>query len=79
MMSSNWNIFRVSGHLCENSAVTKASDAAEYWCFNFLGRRLNQQLSKQWRRRLFDTISHSLWRHYNDNELCDDIIELIAW
>ena len=29
----------------------------------FFDLRLNQQLSKQWRRRWFDTPSRSLWRH----------------
>ena len=29
----------------------------------FVELRLNQQLSKQWRRRWFETPSRSLWRH----------------
>ena len=29
--------------------------------------RLNQQLSKQWRRRWFETPSRSLWRHCNNS------------
>ena len=41
---------------------TKASDA-ENWCFFYLC--LNQQLSKQWRRRWFETPSLSLWRNCN--------------
>ena len=32
--------------------------------FFFLG--LKQQLSKQWRRRWFETPSRSLWHHYNE-------------
>ena len=32
----------------------------------FFDPRLNQQLSKQWRRRWFETPSHSLWRQCND-------------
>ena len=42
---------------------TKASDA-ELWCF--LWSVLNKRLSKQSRRRWFDTPSRSLWRHRNE-------------
>ena len=36
-------------------------------CFDvFFDLRLNQQLSKQWRRRWFETQSRLLWRHCND-------------
>ena len=31
----------------------------------FFDVRLKQQMSKQWRRRLFETPSRSLWRHCN--------------
>ena len=31
----------------------------------FFDLRLNQQLSKQWRRRWFEMSSRSLWRHFN--------------
>ena len=41
---------------------TKASDA-KLWCIFDL--RLNKRLSKQSRRRWFDTPSYSLWRHCN--------------
>ena len=41
---------------------TKASDA-ELW--RLFDRRLNQQLSKQWGRRLFETPWRALWRHCN--------------
>ena len=34
-------------------------------CDVFFDLRLNQQLSKQWRRRWFETPSCSLWRHCN--------------
>ena len=50
MMSSNGNIFRVTGHLCGEFTGPrwiphiKASDA-ELWCFFYL--RLNKRLSKQ--------------------------------
>ena len=30
--SSNWNIFRVTGHLCGEFPTQKASDT-ELWCF----------------------------------------------
>ena len=35
----------------------------------FFDLRLNQQMSKQWRRRWFETPSRSLWRHCNDMTL----------
>ena len=67
MTSSNGNIFRVTGLLCGEFTGhrwiprTKACDA-ELWCFDLC---LNQQLSKQWRRRWFETPSRSTWRHCN--------------
>ena len=66
--SSNENIFRVTGPLWGESTghrwipFTKSSDA-ELWCFFDL--RLNKRLSKQSRRRPFETPSCSLWRHGN--------------
>ena len=68
MTSSNGNIFRFSGPLWGESTgdrgipLTKASDT-ELWCFFDL--ILNKRLSKQSRRRWFDTPSCSLWRHCN--------------
>ena len=62
--SSNGNIFRVTGHLCGEFTghrwipCTKASDA-ELWC-------LNKRLSKQSWGWWIETLSDSLWRHYND-------------
>ena len=41
---------------------TKASDA-ELWCFWCLNKRLNKQSRHRW----FETPSHALWRHCNDN------------
>ena len=69
MTSSNGNIFReldlcegnpqvTSGFLLQCS-VTRSFDA-------FFDLRLNKRLSKQSRRRWFETTSHLLWRHYND-------------
>ena len=50
---------------------------------------LNKWLSKQLRRQLFETSSHSLWRHCNGNRpmcpvptaLCDvvSVLTLLAW
>ena len=66
MTSSNWNIFRVTGHLCEEFTSdqwiphTKARDA-ELWCFFDL--RLNRRLRKQWWGWWFEMPSHPLWLH----------------
>ena len=56
MTSSNGNIFRVTGHLCEEFTgdrripLAKASDA-KLWCSFYL--RLNKRLSKQSRRQWY--------------------------
>ena len=69
MTSSYASNSRVTGPLCGEFTghrwipLTKVSDA-ELWCFFYL--RLNKPLSKQWRRRWFETPSRSLWRHYNE-------------
>ena len=68
MTSSNGNIFRVNGPLCEQftgdqwTPLTKASDA-ELWCFFDL--RLNKRLSKQSSGLWFEMPSLSSWRHCN--------------
>ena len=65
MTSSNGNIFRVTGHLCEEFTGyrwiphTKARDA-ELWCFLW-SARLSKQLWGWW----FETPSRPLWRHCN--------------
>ena len=64
MTSSNGNIFRVTGPLCGEFPLTKASDA-ELWCFLF-NLRLDKRLSKQSRRWWFEAPSSSLWRHCNN-------------
>ena len=56
MTSSNGNIFRVTGHL--QRTLTRSFDVFFDFC-------LNQQLSKQWRRRRFETPLRSLWCHCN--------------
>ena len=69
MTSSNGNIFRVTGPLCGEFTdyrwipLTKVSDA-EVWCFLYK-LCLNKRLSKQSRRRWFETPLRSLWRHCN--------------
>ena len=71
MTSSNWNIFRITGHLCGEFTGhrwiprTKASDA-ELWCFPLI-RALSKRLGKQSWGWWFDTPSRSLWLHCNDN------------
>ena len=68
MTSSNADIFRVTGHLCEEFTGlqwiprTKASDA-EFDVFFDL--RLNQRLSKQSWGWWFETLLCPLWRHCN--------------
>ena len=68
MTPSNGNIFHVTGLLCgeftgrqwfpRTKPVTRS--------FNVVfDLHLNQELSKQWRRRWFETPSPSLWRHWN--------------
>ena len=70
MASSNGSIFRFTGLLCGEFTGhrwiphTKASDA-ELWCFLWSAPE-HQQLSKEWRRRWFETPSRSLWRFCND-------------
>ena len=68
MMSSNGNIFHVTGHLCgeftgpgefpAQRPVTRSFDV-------FFDLRLNKWLSKQWRGWWFETLSRPLWRHHN--------------
>ena len=66
MTSSNGNIFRVTGPLWGKSnghrwiPLTKASDV-------FFYLRLNKRLSKQSRRRWFETPLRPLWRRCNAN------------
>ena len=74
MMSSNGNIFRVTGHLCgeitgpRRLPRTKACDA-ELWCFFFFFFFFYQRLNKRWSKQSwglwFETLLHPLWRHCN--------------
>ena len=68
MTSSDGNIFRVTGLYSGNSPVTGEFPAQRpvMQSFDvFYDLRLNQQSSKQWRRRWFETSSCPLWRHCN--------------
>ena len=71
MMSSNGNIFRVTGPLCGEFTghrwipLTRASDA-KLWCFLWYALELlNKRLSKQSWGWWFETPSRPLWRHCN--------------
>ena len=63
VMSSNGNIFRVTGHLCREfpaqRPVTQSFDV-------FFDLRLNKGYSKQSWGWWFETLSRSLWRHRYD-------------
>ena len=52
----------ITGEFPSQRPVTRGFDV-------FFDLRLNQQLSKQWRRRWFETPLRSLWRHCNDSDL----------
>ena len=79
MTSSNGNIFRVTGPL--------SGESSGHQCIPFTQRlvarssdivfdlRLNKRLSKQSRRRWFDTVSCWLWRHFKKRiaDLCRSI------
>ena len=67
-MSSNENIFHITGHLCREFTGhrwiprTKASNT-ELWCF----LNLNKRLSKQWWGWWFEMPSCPLWCHCSKN------------
>ena len=68
MTSSNGNIFRVTGLLWGEPQVTGGfpSQRPVMRSFDaFFDLRLNKRLSKQPRRRWFETLSRPLWRHCN--------------
>ena len=67
-MSSNGNIFRVTGPLCGKSPVTGEFPSQRPVTRSFdvsFDLRLNKRLSRPSRRRWFETPSRSLWRHRN--------------
>ena len=60
MTSSNGHIFRVTGHLCgEQRPVTRSFGL-------FFDLRLNKRLNKQSWGWWFETLSHPLWSHRNE-------------
>ena len=69
MTSPSGNIVRVTGHLWGEFTghrwipLTKASDTVVDVFFDL---RQNTRWSKHSRRRWFETLSRSLWRHFND-------------
>ena len=68
MTSSNGSIFRVTGPLLGQSTSHRSIPLTKpvAWSFDFVfDLRLNKRLSKQSRRRWFETPSRSLWRHCN--------------
>ena len=71
MTSANGNIFRVTGHLCEEFTVPGEFPAQRPVTRSFdvfFDLRLNKRLSKQswgWR---FDTLLRPLWRHCNGGD-----------
>ena len=70
MMSSNGNIFRVTGLCAGNSPVIcefPAQRPGTRTCDVFFDLRLNERLSKQWWGWWFETLSCPLWRHRNDH------------
>ena len=69
VLSSNGNIFGVTGHLCGEFTGHRWIPAQRpvRWSFDvFFDLRLNKRSSKQWWGWWFETISHSLWRHCNE-------------
>ena len=67
MTSSNGNIFRAIGPVCGEFTGEFPSQNPVTQNFGVLiDLHLNKRLSKQSRRRWFETSSRSLWRHCND-------------
>ena len=68
MTSSIGNIFLVTGPFCEKFTGEFPSQRPVTRSFDvFFDLRLNKRLSKQSRRRWFETQLRPLWRHYNVN------------
>ena len=69
MTSSNRNIFRVTGPLCDEFTGPGEFPAQRPVARSFaifFDLRLNEQLSKQWWGWWFETPSWPLWRHCNE-------------
>ena len=71
MTSSNVNIFRVTGTLREEF-ISQRPVARRFDVFSDL--RLNKRLSKQSRRRWFETSSRTSWCHCNDTCALNQIL-----
>ena len=72
MTSSNGNIFRVTGPFNGELTGDRSIPLTEASVRSFdvlIDLRLNKRLSKQSRRRWFETPSPPLWRHCNDKIL----------
>ena len=88
MTSSNGKMFRVTGFCAGNSPVTAGNSPVtgqfpshRQWrgaLMFFFDLRLNKRLSKQSRRRWFETPSRSLWRHCNVVPNSDPMIRAAA-
>ena len=69
MTSSNGNIFRATGHLCEEftgpGEFPAQKPVTRSFGFFFFYLSLNKRLSKQSRVWWFETQSRPLWRHCN--------------
>ena len=68
MTSPNWNVSALLALCVGNSPVTGefASQRPVTRGFDvFFDLSLKKRLSKQFKRRWFETLSHSLWRHSN--------------
>ena len=65
MTSSFGNIFRVTGFLSPVTGEFPAQGPVTQSFDVFFDLGLDQQFSKQWRRRRFETPWRSLWRHCN--------------
>ena len=67
MMSSNENIFGVTGSLCKEFTGSGATQRPVTRSFDvFFDLRLNKRLSKHSWGWWFETLSWSLWRHHNE-------------
>ena len=63
MTSSNGNIFRVTGHLCEEfPAQRPVARSFDVFFDQWLNKRLRKQSWGWW----FETLSRPLWRHCNE-------------
>ena len=76
MTSSNGNILRVTGHLCEEFTGEFPAQRPVTRSFEvFFDLHPNKRLSKQWGGWWFETPPRSLWRHRNDTDIIYDFNE----